>query len=587
MAQLVVRTRGALRGYWLGDDWGLLSNFAQFSISLREPFTIYASHLQPATFLLLRFVQDTNPGSYDTAVLVGALLQAFASVLAYLVLRRLFGPRPTVALLMLFFAFSAAALSSSLAIWSTFYYLPLQIAVAGSVLLLLRYLEQPSTGRALVVVAAQVGALFLNERTVLIPFILFGLAAWFPLVTARPLGWRDALIEHRRVWFLLGAVVAVYACFYAILASRSDTPTGIAPFDAGFQDVVRLTGVVIFKAFVTSMFGGPWQWTHGRVEVAADPSTVLVVLAGVLLFVLVVWTSLRHRTARAAWVFLLGYLFVDVALVTYSRLSEFGPEVGGYFRYSADAVLPATLMLGFALLSTRAQQTPAVEPRHERSNRRRTLKAGALITIAGAFLVSAGISDAGVFEAWSSNPAKRYAENARAGFKRVEHTGMLVQFAPEPVLGRLFAPRNTTNVLLSSMPGSPEFRPSVDRLFALDRRGRIRPAQVVPGSYSLPGPEPGCGWAITAPSGSVRLDGTPYDWSWFLHVSYKTATSFTGTAALGDASTIVRFTSGRHDVYFSLKGSGSEVLFRDVPSNTKLCVESIKVGNLDVELEKS
>jgi hypothetical protein len=582
LVQFVMRTRGAARGYWWNDDWGLRHAVAVFPFDFTELFRIYATHLYPAPLLLFRLVQTLAPESFAAAVLVSGVLQAAGTVLVYLLLRRLFGPRPMIGLLLLWFAFTTLTLTSSQGVFLSYSVLPFHIAFAGLALLLLRYLDRPSLGGAVGILVGELMALSWYDRAVFIPFALFALAAWFPVAAPRPIGTRRALREHRRLWLLLGGALATYVVLYlTLVAVGFTTPGGGAGPLPSLDDTFEFAGVVI-RTFATSVFGGPWQWTSGSTEVAADPPVALSVLALVLLGALVAWTSARRPVARVAWLCLFVYLLAQITSVAYGRLGSYSPDLGRYYRYFADAAVPATLVLAFALLPTRRERS--LDARSVRAAKwSRPLAASAYLGLAAAFLVSVGVSSAGEFEAWSSNPGRQYVANAESDFPRVADHPLISQRVPPGVLNELFAPINTTPVILSLSPGHPEFRPSIDQLFAVDGKGHIRPAKVV-GLQSLEGPVPSCGWAVTSGRVSIPLNQDAFAWSWYVRLRYSAKSQVKAQVVLGRGFQPVTFERGTHDIFFPLVGQGSNVEIRGTRADAGLCVDSVTVGNLDVDL---
>ena len=140
-------------------------------------------------------------------------------------------------------------------------------------------------------------------------------------------------------------------------------------------------------------------------------------------------------------------------------------------RFVADVAIPAALVIAFALLPTRAEAAEGQGPA-------RTPSAVVTTAIGVGMVASMLLAYGPALDAWASNPAKPYVENAREHFDRASDVGMLEQVVPTGVLRQIFFPDNTTRVVMSPYPDHPEFRPTVERLLFFDRLGRIRPAQV-------------------------------------------------------------------------------------------------------------
>jgi hypothetical protein len=566
----VVRALGALGGTWFNDDWTLLYTVSR-NFTVGTPFIVYAGQLHPLLWVFMRGLSIVAPGSYTAAVAVEACLSTAATLLLYALLRRLFGPRPLVVVIVAWFALTTLTLFMSIWPSQAFVFLPFEIAFIASILLLIRYLEQPSTTRMLAVASAVVVGLLSFEKTIVVPVVLFALAAWFPIVSSRPPGARSTLRDHGRLWALLAGLVLAYGgLHFALVAVGHATPYQASGFGFGVGDVVELVEKQVVLTFSTSLLGGPWHWTSGYPEASAAPPTVPVVVTVVVLCALIVATWSR-RTARRGWLLLGAGVVFDVALLAYGRLGQWGSDIGRLHHYSADLAVLAALAFAFALMPTRAERSVA-EPRPSAS---RFLAAG----LSAALVASIGVSYAGAFDEWATNAAKPYAARARGGFGRVSDVGMLDQQVPPEVLPSLFAPFNTTRVVLSMFPGHPPFRRSVERLFAVDERGFIRRA-LIEGWQSAPGPVPACGWLVSAPQSSIPLGGSAYPWTWYLGIAYTASRPFTASVSLDGNPVRVRFRAGSHHSYLRAVGSGSSVTIENVPADVRLCVDHANLGSL-------
>ncbi len=572
VAAFVIRTIVALRGTWLDDDWIMLDRVTDDAFDAGTSFTLYNSHFFPVLFALYRGVQVVAPGSHALATVLSELMAAAVVVIVYLVLRRLFGSRPLVVVLVIWFAFTPLNLVLSMWPAVAFYLLPFELALAASLLLLLRYLDRPTFGRRLAVVAAVAIGFLTFEKALILPFFLFALAAWLPIAEPTPLGTRRALHEHRRLWQMLAGVLAVYLAFYVALFLTRDESSSLSGFDFSIDALVRLAGNALFSAFGTSIFGGPWEWSSDTVEATADPPQVLVIVAIAALVAFVAWTCARRRYVWRGWLILAGWLVFDVVGLAYARLATHGPSIGSSYKFTADAAIPVMLIVAFALLPTRAESQKAAPT----PNRAVTAVLGA------ALVVSMLVSYGGAVDAWESNPAKPYVANVRAGAPETSGIGMLAQVVPSRVLTQLFVPDNTTDVVLSAYSDRPQFRPAGERLLAVDRRGHIRPAHVV-GWLARSGTDGDCGIEVTAPGRRVRLKGSPYPFGWFVHLSYYASQDFSADVALGDGSAQVPFREGTHDVFFRVGGGGSTLDFTGLPSDARLCITGATVGSLRFE----
>jgi hypothetical protein len=376
-------------------------------------------------------------------------------------------------------------------------------------------------------------------------------------------------------------VSAGYLVLYVLLFKYNAVNANrLGGLDFGLGDLVRFISNLVLSTFGTSLFNGPWRWTQQPStypEAASDAPTLLVALCSIAIVAVVVYTSMRRVSARRAWLVLAGCLVADLAVIGFARLSDWGPPIGLYHHYIADLAVVTALTLALVFVPTLAQLQGVQEPpRPSKATHRAARLTGGLVVL---LVISAGISYGGAASAWRSNPAKEYVQNARQGMDGVREAGLLVQDVPTSVLHFLFAPLNTTEVLLSVYPDHPRFETSVDRLFFLDARGRVKPGEVV-GWPALDGPVDGCGWPIDAVYDSVLLRGTPYRWPWYAALTYTASDSFLANVSLGDSVVPVEFKEGRHKVFFRLAGGGSTIKINGLPPESRLCIDEATVGSV-------
>ena len=119
---------------------------------------------------------------------------------------------------------------------------------------------------------------------------------------------------------------------------------------------------------------------------------------------------------------------------------------------------------------------------------------------------------------------------------------------------------------------------STDHLNVVDDQGRVRPAQLSNARRGLPGPEPGCGYAVRQESVSVPLDGPAAFGGWWVRIGYLSSgqSPVVVTAGTASFSTVVR--PGVHALYFHAGDEFDSVVVSGLAEGVTLCTDDVTVG---------
>lgn len=564
-----------LNGFFGQDDFILIYRAAHAApYDFGYLFQDYNGHLQPGAFLLSWVVTSVAPLNYPIAVLPLLVAHAITLWLWARVLIRLFGARYPVLPALAVFA------SSPLILYPTQWWaysmqlVPLLLAMLAALHAHLRYLDDGRARYAVLAGVWTIVGLAFYEKAVLIPALLFTVT-----VLVAPTGvaaWSWALVRHRSVWLGHGALLAGFAVLYIGLI---DSPSGTNA--AASDDVLGYAGRAIVDTFLPGMFGGPFTVPGGGSTWAVPP--VWVRIAAVLAAGTVVAASVlrARRGALAPWLFLAGYLAVDLALVALARLGTFGQAVAGDPRYLADAVPVAVLCAGFALLpSRRVGDSGPMSPSPAHPSSSPVLVVAATILL----LASAVTSHLRLAPGLQFREAREYVATARSSLAETPRAVIYDGPVPNSVLISWFADDAVASRVIGLAPERPIFGQSAPQLFMFDSAGSLRPIDKLVGAVSSPpGPAPDCGYPVRdGTTTRIPLSGAAFGPT-IARIGYYSAESGTGVVHAGDTHANVAFAAGVHHVDVVLTGAFVELsVSRDLPG-AGLCVVTVEVGRPALE----
>jgi hypothetical protein len=524
----------ALHGYFGQDDF-IITYRAGHADPLDFGFLLqdYNGHLMPGAFLLAWLETAIAPLNYTVAVLPLLVMHGVALWLFWRVLVRLVGHRWSV--LPPFAVLAASPLILTPTIWWAYglQFLPLLVVMGAAILAHLRYLERGD--HAFHSLLWTLGGMLFFEKAALFAGILFCVT----VLRGDTVG--EALVRHWQVWTAHLALLAGYATLYFGFV---DSQSAASPVPA--SAVAEFASRSVFDTFLPGLIGGPFT---------ASGTTQAVRIVAVVVAVVVVVLSRKVLP----WLFLAGYLAVDLVLVAITRLPQLGPGVGADPRYLADAVPIAVLCLAFAFKDRRDRRSPMVA-------------VAVVLVVAGVF------SFLRLAPAMQFREARDYVATARAAFAEQPHIMLYDAAVPSSVIIEWFLGDNLASRVVGLLPEEPRFDQPAEALYQLDDRGRPQPITKLDDAvHGERGPAPDCGHLVTQEPVRIQLTGMAYGRR-VLKLGYYTGDTGDGVIAVGDTRVPVRFEEGLHVLYVVVTGTYTYVEVSRNLDIQPLCVTDLEIG---------
>ncbi|WP_336207861.1 ArnT family glycosyltransferase [Nonomuraea sp. LPB2021202275-12-8] len=393
------------KAYFVEDDFLFVAAAGDSGLTWDYLTRVHKGHLMPGALALVWLITSFAPYSWALVAAVTIALQAAASIMFLLLLRRLFGDRFGVLAVLAVYAFAPLTVPA-MSWWSAaLNAVPLQLALVGALAAHVRYV-QTGKGRWHALIWAAVGMAF-STKGVFIPFVVLG-------VTSAYLGrgsWlRSTLAELRRpVWWAHGLLLAGYAVLYLL---RRDSAGDDALTGPKADVVPGLVRRLLGETFPTGAVGGPLRWggvtpTGGL----ADPETLTVIVSWLVIAALVVLTCLYRRRAWRAWAILAAYVIVADTVPTVIARATQWDLIGAETRYVADAAVVFALCLALAVMTVQGETDTERRPVPGTLS----LAGGALTA---AFLVASLVSINSFGDTLSGERIRTYMEAARDSLAR-------------------------------------------------------------------------------------------------------------------------------------------------------------------------
>ena len=325
--QFLVRLALVPQSYWWQDDFLHLETARRLGSTADLLVRDYNDHLELVPNAVYWLLTQVTTDSFAPAAVVLLVLQLVASVLMWLLLRELFGETP--ALLVPFAAYlftpillvPLSWLAAGLEAW------PLQIALLGTALGMVRVGSGGGRGWLWFATAAHVFGLLSWEKSLLVLPAVLGIQV---LVVDMGRPWRERvghLTAHRAAWLWQAGLAAAYLVLYLSVVDGSER----APSQAEYG---RAVGDVVFRVLLPGLFGGPWRVTGALNTLFPDPGQTLAVGFALLAAAIVALTFRRNGTqALGPWLLVVLYVGADIALLLAGRTS---------FLLLVAAAIPAT-----------------------------------------------------------------------------------------------------------------------------------------------------------------------------------------------------------------------------------------------------
>lgn len=564
-AQLLWRTVLLGRGYFSQDDFLVMAG-TQHGDAAAVLAGDYVGGFAPGSTALAWLAVHLAPLNWGVAASLVLVLQAAATALLWVVLTQVLGDRWLRLPVLVLFAFSPLTLWTTqwwvlgLAFWSAT--LLLMVAL-WAVLLMLR------TGRrrtGIVVVAAVAVALLFDDRAVLYPVVVAGVAL---IVGTEPtVRGRAATLgrDLAGVWVGLLAVLVGYAVL------RWQTAPGALIVGSELGDVI--TGYL--RHGLAELFGGPWL-VNLPAHAYLVPASWVVALNGVLLLGLVGATS-QHggATARASWGLLVVFVLGSSGVLALAGRGELIGSLGLVHRYAAALAPVVVLCIAGALREVRF-------PRIALPVLGKTLSGGQIeVAVTGALVVlltaSAGLSTARLASNLYHRDDRDYVTNLRAALRAEPQVVLLDGGVPPGVISSWYGERARVSAVIGYAPESPVFDLPSHALRMVREDGTLAPVLLDGPVVTEPSPDAACGYPVRTDGTEVPMQALVPDGRWVLRIGYYTSAE--GFATVGVAGRTHRFAvrTGLNAVDVVVEGSFRQFRMTLEQPGATLCLTDAAAG---------
>jgi hypothetical protein len=570
IVQLAIRAVLAFGGYFYWDDLILVGRAGTRDLLSPEfLFDDHDGHVMPAAFLVAGGITRLAPLNWFGPALSLLVMQLLASLALLRALHVILGWRPVLLLPLTFALFTPLGVPA-FAWWAAaLNYLPMLAALAWVCADAILLVRTGSRRYAVSGLAVFFGGLLFFEKSAVIPFVAFAVAALLAHVTGAGSAmtvWRRGI----RLWLPALAVTALWIVVYLVVVDQKRWSGDLAMTWALLRRSVT-------HGIVPGLVGGPWDWQRwAPASPWGTPPVAVIVLGFVALAAIAVISFVRKQRIGAVWAVALGYAVACQIPIYLMRSSEFTAlELAQTLRYLPDLVVVLALLAAVGLC---APNRPGVQWL-DSSRRRTVVVAGATVV----FVASSLYSTATFLTSWRDNPTRAYLRNAQAGMaeaSRVSSAPLLDQEVDPMVLQRLVGPENRISHMFALLPERPEFASTTSELRMLDNTGRVVDAQVTWVRAISPGPAPNCGYLVQ-PDLEVRmpLDGPLLPSDWTAEINYLANSDGSMTMSLSEGTEVkVPVRPGLNRVFVRLPGAGDAINVQANTAALSVCIASGPVG---------
>jgi hypothetical protein len=446
LVSLVFRAGVISRAYFVEDDFLFVAGAADSGLTWEYLTRVHKGHLMPGALALVWLLTSVAPYNWGLASFVTLAVQAAASVVFLLLLRRLFGDRAVVLAALAVYVFAPLTVPA-MSWWSAaLNAVPLQLALVAALHAHIRYVRE-GKGRWHSLIWTAVGMAF-STKGVFIPFVVFTITSAY---LGRGLWARAMLTELRRpVWWAHGLLLAGYGVLYLL---RRDTAGSDALTGPKAEVVPGLLRRLLGETFPTGAVGGPLRWggltsTGGL----ADPAPATVIMSWAVIALLVVITCVHRRRAWRAWAILAAYVVVADAVPTTIARATAWDLVGAETRYVADAAVLVALCLALAWQPVEGEPDDA---RRRPMPGTLSLAAGGLAVV---YLLVSILSINAFRDTLSGDKARAYLDNVRTSLATAApDADIYSRPVPPEIVLPWNGPRRLTSYVLAPL-ADPETR---------------------------------------------------------------------------------------------------------------------------------
>ncbi|MGH3334140.1 MAG: hypothetical protein ACRDPJ_22825 [Nocardioidaceae bacterium] len=568
---LAFRSWAVLGGWFQFDDFAFLSRVLNHPLDGRLLFEEYGGHLMPGGFLLSWYFASVDPLDFTYPATTLLVLQLLASLGCLFMLRHLFGTRWGILPPLCVYLFSVISLPAFIWWAAGINQLPLQIAFFWGITAHVSYLRTARLRYVFVTAALIALSLLFYEKALLVYGALAILTlSYFATGTLR----QRVSSVVRDYW---PAVVVHVLCGAAYLTAYGILALNFSPNRVQDAPLLGVARNYVADAFATGIVGGPLQWEpiSGPFQVAA-PGVPIVLLAVLVIAALLVHIDRVRERSRRAWLIPAWFLLAGILLVLAARAVVLGPIVALEYRYQTELPAAVALALGLATLPLVGARDIVTEKRPSSLLDSPGWAAGATALVSSLALVSS-IQYAVHWQ--DARSSRNYFANVEKDLKAREGRVPLANVSvPQYLMWGYQYPENTTKYVLRMFERRTRYpSATLDELYIVDERGRVRAAGIPPTRVGVAGPD-ACGYSIEEQPTMIPLNGPVVGGGWWFRLAYVASESTPVVIEAGDETHRVLLEEGLHNLYFSASGRFRSISLSGVREGARLCTNDLALG---------
>lgn len=524
----------------------------------------YAGGFSPGGTALVAACVGLAPLSWPLAAGVVLVLETAATTMMWLVLTRLLGDRWLRVPLLVMFAFS------TLTLWSTQWWV-LGLSYWSATLLLLIAVwavlsatEATRARRSALALAAFAVALLFDERAVLFPVVLVGVA----VIAADADTVRARVRRAAGDFSALGVGLLIVLAGYAVLRWRA------APLDLDLGDDLGQVVTDYLRHSLAEVFNGPWSGTLPA-HAYLVPVSWIVALNGALLLGLIGLTT-QHggASARAAWGTLVVYLAGSVGVLALTGRADVLGSLGLVHRFGAELAAVVVIVAAGALSGVTFPDLSARGSWFSSLGLERGASGAAGIALVVSAAISAGFLAPNLFH----SDDRDYVEAVRAGLRADPKVVLLDGGVPVGVISAWYGDRATVRNVVGYAPERPVFDLPSHALRMVRDDGSLAKIELEGPARSAPSEDKQCGYPVRSTGTLVPMETAVPAGRWVLRIGYYTSAD--GFAELDVAGGHQRFAvrSGLHAVDVVVDGAFTNFRMTLEDPTTTLCLTDASAG---------
>ncbi|HXH79142.1 hypothetical protein [Nocardioides sp.] len=572
------------RWSWEDDDWLFIPRSESMSL-WAYAFQDHNGHLMPGGFLVTKAVVEVAPLSFVPVVVVVTLASALLVAVWGRALELVSGGA-TLALVPLSLVTLSPIMIHSMQWWAvSVNAIPLLLCLGLMMIAAARYAGAPAARRRrhlLWMCLILVGGLFFWHKSLLVVY-----PAVIAVLALAPGPWRERFRITLAPVAALSVISGVYLVLF-FLATRGVSSNNSVEMTLEGQTPERV--VTDFArgfshTFIPSTLGGPWGSLPNPGDPYARQGAAVTVMVLVVAALCLVWLAVRHRALVWLLVLPVVYVLVALSLVQFTTRAQVAVrwDLMTTERYYTDSVAVGAATMAL-MLGVHRRRTAS----HRGTARARHLVPAVVGTIAVSLVVGniLGAQSIGV------HPGRDWAATVRGDVVRLtaardDRTQPLVlwdAYAPSQVLPwGYWGEYASLSSMLRPLRPDIQFRRSTDQLYTVTPQGRVVEAQVTEAAHSQPGPQEGCGYAVTADAPvRVPMSGELYSWGWVVRLTAFSDTSAEAVVSLGSEEILFSMPAGlssREIQHVGPVPSTIDVVL--VSGDALLCVTEVVVAHMD------